>query len=277
MIASFLAAWMFLTRVPLPRRWSSHEEESVRRSVAWFGVVGLVIGTLAGFPFVIESLPSHYAALLSIAITLLVTGALHEDGFADSCDGIFGGGTPEKRLEIMRDSRVGAFGVLGLVLALGFRFFLLKDLAERDGRELPAILAAVAALSRSTAVALIFADSRRGAEAGSPGESKVSRFFWGPRWVDVLLTGGIAVAAGFLLLGGGGLAVALGVAVLLAGIGFVFFRRMLGRLNGDALGACIVMIELGVLAAILSGFPAQGAEPGRVDFGYVGFGILHPE
>lgn len=117
--------------------------------------------------------------------------------------------------------------------------------------QLLAVLATAASLSRSAAVALIFADSQIGPEEKGQVESKVSRFFRGPRKVDVVLTAGTSAVAVLLLLGGSGFAEGFGAVVLIAGTGLVFFRRKLGRLNGDALGACIVAIEIAVLATVL--------------------------
>jgi adenosylcobinamide-GDP ribazoletransferase len=116
MVFSFLAAVQFLTTLPV-RLWRDVQGEDVARSLRYFPAVGALLGALL---VVLNWLLSFWlndnrlliAALLVIA-HLLTTGALHFDGFLDSCDGLFGYRTPERRLEIMRDSRVGSFAVAG--------------------------------------------------------------------------------------------------------------------------------------------------------------------
>jgi adenosylcobinamide-GDP ribazoletransferase len=113
------AAVMFFTRIPLPsaRRW---DPESLQHAAAWFPFVGWIVGGVAGGVYFAASLvwPPLVASGLSLASTLLLTGAFHEDGFADVCDGFGGGTTRERTLEIMRDSRVGAFGAIGIAVML---------------------------------------------------------------------------------------------------------------------------------------------------------------
>ncbi|MEQ1842581.1 MAG: adenosylcobinamide-GDP ribazoletransferase, partial [Verrucomicrobiales bacterium] len=113
----FLLAISFLTRIPVPARIDGGSKLS--GSTAWFSWVGLLVGAIAALPFL--CLPPWYAALTSILLTVWVTGALHEDGLADTCDGVFGGRDPESRRAIMRDSRIGAYGTIGLWFLLTTR------------------------------------------------------------------------------------------------------------------------------------------------------------
>ena len=117
--AEFALALQFLSRVPIgggdiysPERWA--------RIPCWFGMVGLVLGLLAaGFLWIGAAvLPHSVAVVLTLGVMALVTGGLHEDGLADSVDGMGGGRTPDRTLEIMRDSHIGSYGVLALVMAL---------------------------------------------------------------------------------------------------------------------------------------------------------------
>jgi adenosylcobinamide-GDP ribazoletransferase len=128
----FWVAVMFLTRVPAPQ-WVGHRPEDAARSTLYFPVVGLLLGGLGASTYALARCgygPS-VAALCGMAAIATVTGAFHEDAFADVCDG-FGGWTPERRLEIMRDSRLGAYGVVGLILLIGLKALLLASMNFRQ-------------------------------------------------------------------------------------------------------------------------------------------------
>lgn len=127
-VTSFLVALQFLTTLPVPIS-KSPDAEDVGRSVRYFPAVGLILGILLSLfnKFLSLFLSSNLADLLTIIWLLLLTGALHLDGFLDSCDGLFGYRTPERRLEIMRDSRVGSFGVAGGWALLTLKFVSLAN------------------------------------------------------------------------------------------------------------------------------------------------------
>ena len=118
----YLVAQQFLTRLPTPG-WVDYEPGGLARSARYFPLVGLVVGALSALIWLIFApiLPASLAAGLAIAVMILATGALHEDGFADCCDGLGGGANQERALEIMRDSRIGAYGAIGLVMVIGLR------------------------------------------------------------------------------------------------------------------------------------------------------------
>jgi adenosylcobinamide-GDP ribazoletransferase len=114
-----IAAFQFLTIIPtMIRRMFTSQE--MGRAVAWFPLVGVVLGTLLyGVHFAAQLIfPAGVSAALTIFAWVIFTRAFHLDGFMDTCDGLFGGFTAERRLEIMKDSRMGAFGVAGGVLIL---------------------------------------------------------------------------------------------------------------------------------------------------------------
>ncbi len=128
---TFLCALQFLTRVPVTTD-IDYNETRLNQAVGYYPFVGMLIGAATflvfwGSTFV---LPHSIAAILSIGFSLLLTGAFHEDGFADMCDGIAGGRDRDHSLEIMRDSRLGTYGVAGLVVMLGLKYSLLVALAE---------------------------------------------------------------------------------------------------------------------------------------------------
>jgi adenosylcobinamide-GDP ribazoletransferase len=113
----FLAAWQFLTSLPVRRGFTP---EQLGRATAWFPLVGLLLGVmLAVFYWLLDFiLPPEVSTALVIIALVALTGALHLDGLADTCDGLAGYRTREERLAVMRDSRTGAFGVVGIVLIL---------------------------------------------------------------------------------------------------------------------------------------------------------------
>ncbi|TGK21024.1 adenosylcobinamide-GDP ribazoletransferase [Leptospira fluminis] len=128
----FLSSVRFNTRIAVPD-WVEHSEELLASSVRYFPLVGWIIACITIFVFLgsRQILPAMIAAVLSICASVFATGAFHEDGFTDVCDGFGGGWNKEKILEIMKDSRIGAFGAIGIVLLLLLKsvcYFFLTDL-----------------------------------------------------------------------------------------------------------------------------------------------------
>ena len=116
-------ALVLLTRLPMPRL-PDHVFARQARAVWAFPVAGLAVGVPAcaiGWAGLAAGLPGFAVAILLVAALIIVTGAMHEDGLADTVDGLWGGFTPERRLEIMKDSHIGTYGVLALVLAQALR------------------------------------------------------------------------------------------------------------------------------------------------------------
>ncbi|HEY4290037.1 MAG TPA: adenosylcobinamide-GDP ribazoletransferase [Puia sp.] len=126
----FLTAVQFMTRLRVPVT-IVHEPVYLQQAPRYFPVIGWIVGALSALAFLVFSrYVSTDAGILASMITgLLVTGAFHEDGFADVCDGMGGGWTREKILQIMKDSRIGAFGAIGLIAILASKFVLLKELS----------------------------------------------------------------------------------------------------------------------------------------------------
>ena len=126
----FLTAVQFLTRIRVPAR-IRHDPEYLQQAPRYFPLIGWIVGAFSALAFLLFSrYVSADAGLLASMITgIVVTGAFHEDGFADVCDGMGGGWTKEKILQIMKDSRIGAFGAIGLISILASKFVLLKELS----------------------------------------------------------------------------------------------------------------------------------------------------
>ena len=130
--ASFLVCLRFLTRLPVPFV-RTVDPPRLKDSMAMFPVVGLLVGAITAGALILANmagLPDLFCALFALAITAMVTGAFHEDGLADVADGFGGGATREERLDIMKDSRIGAYGTLILVMTVMARASLLTALLD---------------------------------------------------------------------------------------------------------------------------------------------------
>jgi adenosylcobinamide-GDP ribazoletransferase len=127
----FLTAVMFLTRIRVPST-IDHDPAYLQKSPRYFPLIGWIVGGISVLVFLVfnKFFSENIALLASIIAGILTTGAFHEDGFADTCDGFGGGWTKEKILLIMKDSRLGTFGVIGLISILAAKFMLLKDLPK---------------------------------------------------------------------------------------------------------------------------------------------------
>jgi adenosylcobinamide-GDP ribazoletransferase len=209
-----------------------------------FPLVGAGIGLAAGLALLIaDGLGLHplAAALIGLAVAAALTGALHEDGLADFCDGLGGGRTREDKLRIMRDSRIGTFGALAIVFSVGLRAAILAGMSSPWTAA--AALIAAGALSRATLPAIIHLlpparESGMAAEAGRPNLSRVVVAGAIALVVGLLVVDDRAVAAALLSVGGA----ATGVALLA--------RSTLGGNTGDVLGASQQAAEVAALAAV---------------------------
>jgi adenosylcobinamide-GDP ribazoletransferase len=149
----FLGAVRFFTRLPVPG-WVGHSAEALNHSARYFSAVGLLVGGIGALVYLGAALlwPQPVAVLLSMAATIYATGAFHEDGLSDTVDGLGGGWEKLRILEIMKDSRVGSYGVVAMVLALLGKFTLLNAL---DPALIPFALLAGHAVSRFCSTVLL--------------------------------------------------------------------------------------------------------------------------
>lgn len=150
----FLNALMFYTRIPVPA-WMKYDENMLNKATVYFPIIGWIVAGVSGLIFYMTSrvFNPEISILLSMVASILTTGAFHEDGFADVCDGFGGGWTKEKILEIMKDSRVGTYGSVGLILILAIKFFSLEIL---DNQTIIWSLFIAHSLSRFVALSYIF-------------------------------------------------------------------------------------------------------------------------
>ncbi|MCC5845402.1 MAG: adenosylcobinamide-GDP ribazoletransferase [Verrucomicrobia bacterium] len=137
----FFTALMFFTRLPCPKN-IDHDADTLNASQKYFPVMGWIVGGFAWLTcwLALHLFPAEIAVLLSICASVLLTGAFHEDGFTDTCDAFGGGFTKEQILTIMKDSRIGAYGVLGILLLILLKVHSLTHLIESVS---PRVLAAV--------------------------------------------------------------------------------------------------------------------------------------
>jgi len=240
-----LIAAAFLTRLPL-WRWTEVPPGDLHRAMRAFPLVGLLVGGIGAAAYRVATaagVPVLAAALLTVLATVLATGALHEDGLADTADGFGGGRDREAKLAIMRDSRTGAFGALALVFSVALRAAALAAIV-RPGAVAEALVAAHAG-SRALLPALMNATASArldglGATAGRPDEGTV---LWA-------LAIGLAVAVVALGFASGTIA-AVVTALAVAGLGRLAWRQI-GGYTGDVLGTAQQVGEITMLLAAAS-------------------------
>lgn len=239
--SSFLAAWHFLTVVPpLVRRPFAAEE--LGRAVGYFPLVGLFLGvTLALLNGLLGQLfpPALVAALVLVAWVLL-TGALHLDGFLDACDGLLGGRTPEDRLRIMRDERIGAFALIGGVLLLLVKFVSLLEIQERGW----ALVLALPLARWGMALAVVAFPYGRPEGLGRDMKDHAS-------WSQGIQASVAALLSAGLIGSWLGL-IAFVLAGLAAWAGARFVLTRLPGLTGDIYGALCELIEVLVLLVVVA-------------------------
>lgn len=239
-MTSIIAAFQFLTIFPtIIRRIFTPQE--MGRAVGWFPLVGVILGfAVYGVNYAARLiLPQNVAAVLTLFVWVIFTRAFHLDGFMDSCDGLFGGWTPERRLEIMKDSRMGAFGVAGGILVLLTKYAALSSM--NIAVILPALILAPA-LGRwaSPLVMYTFPYAR---EDGIGYEMKCN-----VTWREVSLATLIAGIAAWFASGWMGLGIMLGT-VVVAFLVARYAMRLLPGLTGDLYGTITTLVEMMTLIA----------------------------
>lgn len=238
-----LVAIQFLTRIPTPQV-RGFDPDWISRSARFFPLVGQLVGAIcAAVLFAASQVwPPAVAALLAVAAGVLITGGFHEDGLADTADGLGGGQTPERRLEIMKDSRIGSYGALALGLTLALKVVALASLPPIAGAL--SLLAAHGLARGAAVVAMAILPYARGLDLSK----------WKPSPTG-LSAGEVAVALvvaawplALLPLDWSGVGLALGALLALGPA--LAARRLIGGQTGDVLGAVEQMFELGFLLGV---------------------------
>ena len=229
-MTSFFLAWQFLTILP---GWRSEQEVSpplLGRSTAFYPLVGLLLGLILWAAYWVFSLAFSRTVCdgLVLLVLVLVTGAFHLDGLADTLDGMAAGKSIEERLLIMKDHRVGTFGVVGLIMILGIKFLALNSLPDEI---LGKSLAAALVLSRWSMVQLIYRAPYARPEGGL---GKV--FKENVKGREMILATATSLILAVLLLRLWGALLWLIIGVFTLGIQ-ALFKRKIGGVTGDVLGA----------------------------------------
>lgn len=234
----FFGAIRFFTRLPVPG-WVGHSAEALSHSARYFPAVGLVVGGIGALVYwlALHLWPQPVAVLLSMAATLYATGGFHEDGLSDTADGLGGGWDKQRILDIMKDSRVGSYGVIAMVLALLGKFVLLSSL---EPALVPWALLAGHALSRFCATTLLVTMDYVRDDALSKAKPLATRMSAGALLVALCFA--IAPLAALPLWKAlAGVALAIMLTLWLVGK----FGRWLGGYTGDCLGATQQLAEIG--------------------------------
>jgi adenosylcobinamide-GDP ribazoletransferase len=240
MVRDLGAALQFLTRIPLPRL--TYDPEALSRSAMFFPLVGLAIGAVAAILYIwlLNHLPALVAALFTVLFTVVITGALHEDGLADAADGFGGGSSREQVLAILKDSRIGAYGALAVVFAITGRIFLIGALPRT--RAVGYLLAAHV-LARWTILPLghFLPAARSEASQGARLARQISAgsVFIGTA-VTVAVVGCVLRTAAL---------VPILMAVVITALTGVYYRRRVGGITGDCFGATLQITEIAVYCA----------------------------
>lgn len=255
-----VVALRFFSRLPLPAlpgEADPHGLPDFTRLIRAVPLAGFVLGGLAGLVVLAASLvlPAVIAALLGVAAAVVMTGAFHEDGLADSADS-FGGMTTEKRLDIMKDSRIGTFGAAALILGLGLRVAGIAALVAAVGGGRTALaMAAIGAASRTVALGLqVHLDPAR-VEGAAYATGR-------PQAADWHVALAIAAGLALLLIPAGGIAgafLAFGVAGLILPLAIRFASAHVGGQTGDLTGATQQVIEIAILLVLVAMAAPGGA------------------
>jgi len=241
----FFAALRFFTRLPVPA-WVGHDSIALDHSARYFPAVGVLVGALAALVYLLAASiwPTTLAVLAAMASALYLTGAFHEDGWSDMVDGFGGGWEKAQILNIMKDSRIGSFGAIALVMLLLARFC---ALIEIDPLLIPATLIAGHSLSRFAATTLLHGlDYVRDEGKAKPLATRIGSgelaFAGGTALLPLLLLPALPAAFGCLL--------AALATLWLARL----YRRRIGGYTGDCLCGATALAEVAFYCGLLCDF-----------------------
>lgn len=228
---------MFYTQIPC-YQWASSDNEDIKASSKYLPLVGIIVGACGGLVYYLTSfiIPHSISVLLAIIATILITGAFHEDGFIDVCDAAGGGGEKEKILDIMKDSRVGSYGVIGITLLLILQFTILVKILPQM---LVLTIIAGHSLSRFSAIAVIYSDvyARKDDKSSKSGSmvQKLSNIELLIAFATVLIP---LFAMGYMYL------ILLLPVFIVNKISMNYFNATIGGYTGDCLGFIIKINEV---------------------------------
>ena len=247
---ALLAAIRFLTAIPLPWGRDATQEEFVR-SVGYYPVVGLIIGLiLAGLSWLLRLiLPSAVVNIVLIIYLVMISGAIHLDGFVDTCDGIGGHKTAEERRQVMRDSRVGGFGVIGACCLLLAKYISLNSVPQ------PLLMSTLVLMPVISRWAMVYAIcAYPSASPSGLGKERKQASDWTRFILATFITLVIAIGLAwwanitYYYLAGPAIIVGIWVIVIIMG---AYFKHKFNGLTGDTYGAINEVTEVGVLIMVV--------------------------
>jgi adenosylcobinamide-GDP ribazoletransferase len=251
-----LIALGFFTRVPV-KNIPNFQSQWLNQASRYYGVVGLLVGCIGALVWQLSDTiwPPAIAVILSMITTVLLTGGFHEDGLADTWDGLGGGWTLEQKLTIMKDSRLGTYGALALILALLLKFQLLLSLAQLNITPMLSLNLVVIALlcghclSRVLAVSLIY-NQRYVRDIDSSKIKPMTQEQSPTEIITLLLTGLIPLA----LLPSMLVLIVIATLIITRKLLVIWYNKQLGGYTGDLLGQAQQLSELVIYLTLLTYF-----------------------
>ncbi|WP_426277025.1 adenosylcobinamide-GDP ribazoletransferase [Chryseobacterium sp. S-02] len=244
----FATALMFFTRIPVPFK-VPYSSEIMNKSQKYFSWVGLLVGLINGIVFYLtfKLFNLEIAIVLMMISSVLLTGAFHEDGFTDVCDSFGGGYGKEKIMTIMKDSRVGAYGAIGIILLFALKFFSIKELGSIDIIKTSALIIFAHTASRFIAGTMIYTHQY----VTDIDVSKSKPLANKPLDAKSLVISFLAVLVAFSLIPDWKLIFALALAYMGKVYLGWYFKKHIGGYTGDCLGTvqqvCEVILYLGAI------------------------------
>jgi adenosylcobinamide-GDP ribazoletransferase len=240
---SFLFSFMFFTRLPVKIK-GDHSEDAAAKAIRFLPLIGIIVGCFSALIYCGSTFifPYSVSILLSMIASIFITGAFHEDGLADVCDGFGGGRTRERKLEIMKDSHIGVFGVAALIMILILKFVLLFEL---NSDILPFIIISAHSLSRLSPVIIM----RTHEYARNNGQSKIIQLVKKISVIDIVIAALFGIVP--LLLFQNLFYFLLIIPVLFTQwILGIYFKKQIGGYTGDCLGAAQQICEIVIYLSI---------------------------
>jgi adenosylcobinamide-GDP ribazoletransferase len=253
---AWIAAVTFLTRIPA-YRFAAHDAADLPASSVYFPLVGAVVAAIGTLAYVAANAlwPIPLAVIVSVAATVWATGAFHEDAAADSFDGFGGGWSREQILTIMKDSRVGSYALVGVVLLLAAKIAALCTIATNAGPAplaltggVPRALLAGHVLGRWSSLPLIWRHPY--VRAGEEGRASAGKPFVGGVTLGRLAVATILTALMVIAAAGSRAPIVIAAALVVMVAGGRYARRRIGGITGDVLGAVNQFVELATYLAL---------------------------
>ena len=237
----FLIGLQFLTQLPI--RTERAAPRHIAESYYFYPVIGFLIGAGAVVlrRLLVMVFPQSFSITIVLAFLIWISGGLHEDGLADVADGMGGGWTPDERLAIMKDSRIGAFGASVLILALLAKY---AALTSMDATRLDAAIISAQVLGRWAFLPLGYFNSHAREGLGSEFMKGLS--------ARAVIIGTVLSAGSTIALGRIQGTIASGMAAAIILLASIYFRRRLGGITGDCFGATFQFVEIATYAAFLA-------------------------